>query len=309
MPRDYEQTAAVLVAEAEKAIVAAVEPLLKRIEALESRQLEKGEPGAPGVGVTDAFFDSEGMFVLTLSDGTARKLAVAVEEPPQEPLEPLLERIAALEARPTPERGETGADGPPGRDGLSVKTMLVDRDGHLRCVMADGTDHDLGEVVGKDGADGSAGEKGDKGDPGRDGIDGKDGRDGIDGKDGAPGTDGLPGKDAYHGQALGLYDPGMAYRELDVVSLNGSEWRAKRDDPGPLPGDGWMLSAQKGKRGEQGVAGARGPEGKPGKDAAEIIQMTLDSTTMKLIVVFSDGNSQEADFEPFARQIQEALSS
>ena len=39
------------------------------------------------------------------------------------------------------------------------------------------------------------------------------------------------------------------YRKLDRVSFNGSEWIARKDDPGPLPGDGWMLGAQ-GKTGQ-----------------------------------------------------------
>jgi len=74
---------------------------------------------------------------------------------------PLLERIAALEAR-QPEKGEKGDPGAPGRDG---------QDG----------------APGRDGIDGAAGAPGEKGEPGErgvDGADGKDGRDGIDGKDG-----------------------------------------------------------------------------------------------------------------------------
>lgn len=66
--------------------------------------------------------------------------------------------------------------------------------------------------------------------------------------------EGRDGVDAYPGEARGLYDAEATYRALDVVSLNGSEWRAKKDDPGPLPGDGWMLSAQKGKRGDKGAS-------------------------------------------------------
>ena len=54
-------------------------------------------------------------------------------------------------------------------------------------------------------------------------------------KDGEPGA---PGADAYAGQARGLHDPSASYRALDIVSMNGCEWRAIRDNPGPLPGDG-----------------------------------------------------------------------
>ena len=41
------------------------------------------------------------------------------------------------------------------------------------------------------------------------------------------------------GRARGAHDPAAAYFAMDVVAFNGSEWRAVRDGPGPLPGDGW----------------------------------------------------------------------
>lgn len=59
-------------------------------------------------------------------------------------------------------------------------------------------------------------------------------------------------------RARGLFDPAATYHALDVVAHNGSEWRAVKDDPGPLPGDGWMLSAKAGSRGRPGE---RGPPG------------------------------------------------
>jgi hypothetical protein len=72
------------------------------------------------------------------------------------------------------------------------------------------------------------------------------------------------GRDAYPGRARGLWDPACNdYRAMDVVSLNGSEWRANVDNPGPCPGDGWMLGAKgsKGKPGEKGDRGEPGPVG------------------------------------------------
>jgi hypothetical protein len=82
------------------------------------------------------------------------------------------------------------------------------------------------------------------------------------------GRDGIDGRT---GEARGLYDPAETYRRLDHVSLNGSLWIARRDDPGPLPGDGWMLGAQKarGKPGEKGEAGPRGEAG-IGLEAVEL---------------------------------------
>lgn len=71
------------------------------------------------------------------------------------------------------------------------------------------------------------------------------GRDGVDGRDGI---------DGRTGEARGKHVLGESYQKLDRVSFNGSEWIARRDDPGPLPGDGWMLGAQK-ARGKPGPAG------------------------------------------------------
>jgi hypothetical protein len=61
------------------------------------------------------------------------------------------------------------------------------------------------------------------------------------------------------------------------VSFNGSEWIAKQDDPGDLPGDGWMLGAQ----------------GKRGKPGASIASAQIDGFNLKLMM--SDGASVRID--------------
>jgi hypothetical protein len=67
----------------------------------------------------------------------------------------------------------------------------------------------------------------------------------------------------------GRYDSSAAYRKLDLVAHDGAEWRAKHDDPGPLPGDGWALSSRQGDRGKPGPKGDRGPPGPAGPTIAE----------------------------------------
>lgn len=182
--------------------------------------------------------------------------------------------------------------------------------------VKDGKDGERGEK----GDPGEKGERGDQGDPGRDGSDGVDGRDGADADMEAlaeevrayiktiplpqDGKDGEPGKDAYAGEAKGLFDPEAAYRAMDVVSFNGSEWRAKVDDPGPLPGDGWMLSASKGKRGDRGERGPDGRVGKDGKDGSSPIELKFDSEKMMFVMALDDGNVLEADFYPVAKAIR-----
>ncbi len=106
--------------------------------------------------------------------------------------------------------------------------------------------------------------------------------------DGLNGTDGI---DAYPGAARGLFDETAEYRAMDVVSLNGSEWRAKRDNPGPLPGDGWMLSAGRGKRGEKGESGI----GRSGRDGTSLVALYTDGTS--IIATDSAGGEFRADME------------
>jgi hypothetical protein len=185
----------------------------------------------------------------------------------------------------------------------------------------------LAEV--KDGKDGEQGPPGEPGAPGKDGEQGpagRDGNDGADGRDGADadmeelkrhaeeliakipvpqdGKDGEPGKDAYAGEAKGLFDPEAEYRAMDVVSFNGCEWRAKIDSPGPLPGDGWMVSAMRGKRGDRGERGPDGRVGKDGKDGANPIELKFDADKMMFVMALDDGNVLEADFYPVAKAIR-----
>jgi hypothetical protein len=64
------------------------------------------------------------------------------------------------------------------------------------------------------------------------------------------------------------------------VSFNGSEWIAKHDDPGTLPGDGWMLGAQ----------------GKRGKPGASIASVKIDGFMLRLVM--TDGAPVSIDLQP-----------
>ena len=81
------------------------------------------------------------------------------------------------------------------------------------------------------------------------------------GPQGEPGIPGPPGEPPYLGDVCGLFDAKRSYRKFDLVTLNGSEWRARVDDPGVLPGPGWALAGQSGSRGKQGERGERGLPG------------------------------------------------
>lgn len=240
----------------------------------------------------------------------------------------------AVAAIPVPERGErgiAGERGEPGERGLSgvgLSGFAINRDGELLATLSDGTLHNLGQVVGRDGAPGEKGERGEEGAPGKDGagVDdihisqdgttmelkfvtggtayacevelprGEKGDPGANGDAGQPGERGEPGPEAYVGEARGLFDAEAQYRKMDVVSFNGSEWRAKFDDPGDLPGEGWMLSAGRGKRGEKGDRGERGMTG------AALAAGYIDGTD--LVLTSADGSETKVDLYNFGLAVR-----
>jgi hypothetical protein len=93
------------------------------------------------------------------------------------------------------------------------------------------------------------------------------------------------------GQSLTLldtYEPGRAYRALDVVTVNATWFAAKKDNPGPCPGPDWK-SGPTGKKGERGDRGEKGAEGKPGKDAARPVRWRPDVENYQAFPVYADG--------------------
>jgi hypothetical protein len=135
---------------------------------------------------------------------------------------------------------------------------------------------------GRPGPQGSPGERGERGERGE-AITGPAGEQGIQGLPGEPGD---PGPVPYVGEVRGLYDAARSYRVFDLVSWHGSEWRARRDDPGPLPGDGWALSGQAGSRGKTGERGERGP---PGPSGATIVDWAIED--YRAAPIMSDGTT------------------
>jgi hypothetical protein len=86
----------------------------------------------------------------------------------------------------------------------------------------------------------------------------------------------------------GTYSEKQFYSACDVVAKDGGSFIARRDNPGPCPGDGWQLVARQGQR---GVAGPRGERGPPGR---EIVRWILDREHFLAIPVMSDGKEGPA---------------
>jgi hypothetical protein len=179
-----------------------------------------------------------------------------------------------------------------------------------------------------DGKEGPRGEKGDKGDPGelpmiRAWVAGEisyagevvtgDGGTWQAKKDTAqkpPHADwtplALPGRDAVTPAVRGTYRDGAAYRQLDIVALNGSAFIALWDNPGEIPGDGWRLVASAGRvgkpgiRGERGEPGLRGERGLPGLN---IESWKLEPDRYLLTPILQDGREgPPVNVRPFFEQ-------
>lgn len=88
------------------------------------------------------------------------------------------------------------------------------------------------------------------------------------------------------GRVTGLHDPHARYFKYDLAVCNGSEWRARYDDPGPLPGDGWALAA-------------KGNRGKPGERGEPGVHVTgIEVTGYCLVIALSDGTTVSANLLP-----------
>lgn len=112
---------------------------------------------------------------------------------------------------------------------------------------------------------------------------------------------GTDGADGTSFAIEGTFDPLRAdYRRLSVVALNGGSFVARRDNPGPCPGDGWQLLASVGKTGrpgERGGIGARGPAG-PAVVALHVSDQGLVTLTN------ADGSISELDLYPLLSKLQ-----
>jgi hypothetical protein len=84
----------------------------------------------------------------------------------------------------------------------------------------------------------------------------------------------------------GTWAAGERYQALNVVALNGASFVARRDDPGPCPGEGWQLIASQGKRGGRAPA---------------VAGMALSGTVLTLRN--GDGSTASVDLAPLVSKI------
>lgn len=271
----------------------ALEPLLSRLAAVESRQPERGERGLPGEKGADGLPGERGIDGLNGKDGL-----------PGAPGEKGADGLPGLRG----ERGEPGEKGERGIDGLNGRD-------------------------GDPGAPGMPGEKGDRGDPGPQGklpivrswsdqvhyegdVVAFDGRtfQALRDTGKTPGHEdwiciaerGADGRDGTDGRGFRVRETWAeteTYSALDVVALNGASFVARRDDPGPCPGDGWQLIAAQGKRGQPGERGMKGDKGERGDCGLPVVAMSIDASGM-LTLTNGDGSVVVCDLYPVLSQFK-----
>lgn len=123
--------------------------------------------------------------------------------------------------------GIDGKDGTDGKDGVGINTVNITGDGKLNITLTNGTTLNLGTIKGEKGDKGDTGVQGEKGDTGEQGIQGiagKDGKDGINGTNGVDGKDGTNGKDGTDGQdGVGIANVTVSNEgALSVTLTNGT---------------------------------------------------------------------------------------
>ena len=186
----------------------------------------------------------------------------------------LVERAVAVIPIP-----KDGKDGEPGKDGAAGKLPLVK-------AWLD-TVHREGEVVTHEGGTYQANRDTGKSPPHADWT-----------CLAAPGRNGL---DARSIVVRGTHSDDAEYSALDLVAMNGGSFIAKRDNPGPCPGEGWQLVASQGKAGKPGDRGAPGPVGR-GEPGSPVIAASIDGNGL-LTLVNGDGSTVECDLYPVLAKV------
>jgi hypothetical protein len=102
------------------------------------------------------------------------------------------------------------------------------------------------------------------------------------------------GRDAPTPTPRGTFNAETAYRALDIVALNGGSFIARRNDPGPCPGDGWQLLTRQGQRGIGGQRGESGARGERGVAAPTLAGWEIDRKLYLATPKMSDGTKGPA---------------
>lgn len=104
------------------------------------------------------------------------------------------------------------------------------------------------------------------------------------------------GRDGRSPKVRTTWSETAEYSELDIVALNGAGFIARRDNPGPCPGEGWQLIASQGKQGKPGERGQPGIglRGEPGRS---VVAVHVNDEGL-LSLTNGDGSTVDCDLYP-----------
>ena len=253
-----------------------------------------GADGKDGRGIKKTEINAIGELVITYTDDTSDNLGVIISDNGGAGTGAIAPRIqinastneweistdggetyVSTGVKATGADGKDGADGADGKDGangIGVTGANINDEKELVLKFSDGTEKNLGVIVGADGKDGADGEDGQDGINGTNGIDGKDGQDGADGKDG-----------------VGISGAAIESNNHLVLTLSNGD----TIDVGVVVG-------ADGKNGVAGEDGQDGVDGEDGKDGVGIKNVTVSeegilTVTLDNDTIFTLGNIRGKD--------------
>lgn len=257
--------------------------------------------------ITNAGFNKNGDFILTLLDGTDVNVSNVSNSKGKDGTDG--------------KNGTNGKNGANGKDGRSITLASVNSDGQLVITYSDGSSVNLDKLVGINGIDGvsiSNSAINDKGEliitysngqicnlgkvvgvDGKNGINGINGSDGNNGKNGQDGISVVKSEINSNGELVVTYSNSVIDNLGKVVGSDGAKGdKGEKGDTGAKGEKG-----EKGDAGEQGIQGVAGKDGKDGingtngvdgkdgtngKDGVGIANVLIN-TSGELELTFSDG--------------------
>ena len=257
--------------------------------------------------ITNAGFNKNGDFILTLLDGTDVNVRNVSNSKGKDGTDG--------------KNGTNGKNGANGKDGRSITLASVNSDGQLVITYSDGSSVNLDKLVGINGIDGvsiSNSAINDKGEliitysngqicnlgkvvgvDGKNGINGINGSDGNNGKNGQDGISVVKSEINSNGELVVTYSNSVIDNLGKVVGSDGAKGdKGEKGDTGAQGEKG-----EKGDAGEQGIQGVAGKDGKDGingtngvdgkdgtngKDGVGIANVLIN-TSGELELTFSDG--------------------
>lgn len=218
--------------------------------------------------ITNAGFNKNGDFILTLLDGTDVNVSNVSNSKGKDGTDG--------------KNGTNGKNGANGKDGRSITLASVNSEGQLVITYSDGSSVNLDKLVGINGIDGvsiSNSAINDKGEliitysngqicnlgkvvgvDGKNGINGINGSDGNNGKNGQDGISVVKSEINSNGELVVTYSNSVIDNLGKVVGSDGS--KGEKGDKGDTGARG--EKGEKGDAGEQGIQGVAGKDGKDG---------------------------------------------